>query len=229
MFGLFISVGLLGLLAIDPIGIAAMPILLTQKSPFVRSFMFLGGSFVALLAMGLLFALGLGAKVLHLESTQTWLVPGIELLAGLGLLIIAGMLLWRFKTGRLPAEPSDNLTERLHLSYRRLFVLGAVIVALQSVADVVFVIAMVRIGQLHLETMTLTAAVAIYATTALILQLAVVVAYRITPQRERIKTLGRVHKLLARYANQTLIGVSLVLGCALLANSCLAITGAPHL
>jgi hypothetical protein len=216
VFGLFFSLALLGLAAIDPIGIAAMPILLTQNKPYARSFTFLGGSFVSLMVMGFLFARGFGVRVLRFENTHAWLVPGAEALAGLVLLGIAGTLLWRVKTGRLSVEPSDNVTKRLRLGGWQLFILGAVIVAVQSIVDVVFVIAMIRVGQIKLSNIRLLAGIAAYAIAALVLQLAVVAAYRLAPQKHRLQTLDKVHRLLARYANQSLIGVSLVLGCALL-------------
>jgi hypothetical protein len=216
VFGLFFSLALLGLAAIDPIGIAAMPILLTQKKPFARSFTFLGGSFVSLMVMGFLFARGFGVRVLRFENTHAWLVPGAEVLAGLVLLGIAGTLLWRVKTGRFSVEPSDKVTKRLRLGGWQLFILGAVIVAVQSIVDVVFVIAMIRVGQINLSTIRLLAGIAAYAIAALVLQLAVVAAYRLAPQKHRLQTLDKVHRLLVRYASQALIGVSLVLGCALL-------------
>lgn len=216
MFGLFFSLALLGLAAIDPIGIAAMPILLTQKKPFARSFTFLGGSFVSLMVMGFLFARGFGVRVLRFENTHTWLVPGAEALGGLVLLGIAGTLLWRIKTGRLSVEPSDNVAKRLRLGGWQLFILGAVIVAVQSIVDVVFVIAMIRVGQIKLSNIRLLAGIAAYAVAALVLQLAVIAAYRLAPQKHRLQTLDKVRRLLAQYANQSLIGVSLALGCALL-------------
>lgn len=229
MVGLFISLTLLGLAAIDPIGIAAMPILLIQKRPLARSFAFMGGSLVALLVMGELFARGFGVIVLHFETTHSWLVPSVEMLAGLVLLGLATTLLWRLRTGRLSAEPSDTMVKRLRLGGWHLFILGAALVAVQSVLDVVFVIAMIRIGQLHLAATTLTAAVATYAVAALVLQAAVVAAYVLTPEQQRRQTLDKIHNLLLRYANQALVGVSLLLGCGLLINAILTLVGAPHL
>lgn len=83
MVVLFISLAVLGLAAIDPIGLAAMPVLLVQRRPFARSFAFLGGSFISLMVMGLLFARGFGLIVLHFEKAHTWLIPSAEVLAGL--------------------------------------------------------------------------------------------------------------------------------------------------
>lgn len=216
VFGLFLSLALLGLSAVDPIGIAAMPILLLQNDPFKRSFIFLGGSFVALMAMGLLFARGFGTVVLNFENSNTWFVPSVETIAGVVLLSIAATVLWRMKTGKLSVEPSETVVQRLRLGGWQLFIFGGLLVAVQSIIDVVFAIAMIRVGQLHLPAVTLVAAVVTYAGMALVLQFAVVAAYRLTPPKRRDKTLDRVNGLLAKYANQVLIGVSFLLGCALL-------------
>lgn len=216
MFGLFISLALLGLAAIDPIGIAAMPILLSQKQPYARSLAFLGGSFASLVIMGLLFARGFGAIVIRFENDHSWLVPSVEIVAGLVLLGIAATLLWRLKHGQLSTEPSTGMVKRLKLNNWHLFGFGAVLVAAQSVVDVVFVIAMIHIGQLHLSAAALVAAVLTYAVAALALQVAVVAAFALTPVKQRSQTLDKVHSLLTRYANQTLTVVSLVLGTGLL-------------
>lgn len=216
VFGLFISLALLGLSAIDPVGIATMPILLLQKNPFMRSFVFLGGSFVSLMVMGLLSARGFGAIVLSFDNSHTWFVPAVETVAGLVLLAIAGTVFWRLKTGKILVEPSDTMLKRLQLGSWQLFILGALLVAVQSIVDVVFVVAMVHIGQLHLPIIALTAAIATYASAALILQFAVVAAYKLTPPKQRAKTLDRVHNLLVKYATQALISASFLLGCALL-------------
>ena len=229
MLGLLTQLAVLGLLAIDPIGIAVMPILLSHKKPYARSFVFLSGSFFALVLMGLLFAVGFGAKVLHFESGQTWLVPSAEVLAGIVLLLIAARLLWLLKLGRLSTEPSDSMVRRLQLNSWHLLILGAILVTLQSMIDVVFVIAMIRIGQLQLNALALLTAVATYAIAALLLQLAVIGTYWITPQKQKLLTLDRVHTLLTRYANQAVIGTSLFLGSALLINGCLSLADLAHL
>jgi hypothetical protein len=216
VFALFTYLALLGISAIDPIGIAAMPILLLQKQPVKRSFIFLGGSFVSLIGIGLLFAKGFGQTILNFEKFHSWFVPGVEVVAGLTLLSIVGTLLWRMKTGRLSIDPPASMVKRLQLGNWQLFIVGALLVAFQSTVDVVFVIAMIRVGQLRLSNITLTAAVVTYAVTALVLQLSVVVAYMLTSPKRRAQTLDKVHNLLVKYANQALIGVSFLLGCVLL-------------
>ncbi|MEO8105198.1 MAG: GAP family protein [Candidatus Saccharibacteria bacterium] len=229
MLGLLTPLAILGLLAIDPIGIAVMPILLSQKNPYGRSFAFLSGSFGALVLAGLLFAIGFGTKVLGIESAHAWLVPGSEIIAGALLLFLAARLLWLLEKGRLTTEPSDNLVQRLRLSIWHLLILGAILVVLQSMVDVVFVIAMIHIGQLHLAVASLLTAVSTYAIAALLLQLAIVGAYWVTPRKQKLQTLGKVHRLLARFANQAVIGTSLFLGSALLINGGLSLSGLSHL
>jgi Sap, sulfolipid-1-addressing protein len=213
---LLIAVALLGLAAIDPIGIAAMPLLLVQKHPYRRSAAFLSGSFSSLVLMGLLFAKGFGQRVLHFEDHHTWLVPGIELLAGLILLGIAATVFWRQRTQPAATEPSARLQKHLKLSGIHLFLIGAALVAIQSVVDVVFVIAMIRVGQLHLSTPSLLVTVSTYAIAALAIQLLVVAVFRLSPANAKEQTLQKVHLLINRYANQLLIGISFVLGSGLI-------------
>jgi hypothetical protein len=216
MFGLLLALALLGLASIDPIGIAAMPVLLVQDRPFGRSFTFLGGSFTALMVVGVLFARGLGISVLHFENSHNWLVPDVEITAGLVLIGLAITLLKRAKTGQLSVEPSGRVARSLRMGNWQLFGLGAIIVSIQSMVDVVFVIAMIRVGQLNLSNAGLAAAIASYAAAALALQLAVVAAYRLASPRQRTKTLAKVRQLIKVYANQALITVSFALGGGLL-------------
>jgi hypothetical protein len=216
MVGLFISLILLGLSAIDPIGIATMPILLVQKNGLIRSFIFLGGSFVSLMIMGFLFAKGLGNIVLNFEKSYTWFVPSLEVVAGLVLIIIAGIVLLRMVRGKAKTELSEPIVKRLKMGKWQLFAGGFLLVAAQSIVDVVFVVAMIHIGHMQLSSFTLLVAVATYAVAALSLQLAVIVAYKLAPSTQRTKTLDKVNILLKKYSNQALFGVSLLLGCVLL-------------
>lgn len=209
---LFISLVVLGLAAIDPIGIAIMPIVLLQKHPYTRSFAFLSGSFTSLMVMGLLFSQGLGSRVLHFENRHSWIVPTIELAAGIVLIAIAATVFWRQRKQPLATEPSAKLKRQLELGNPHLFLIGAALVAIQSIIDVVFVIAMIRIGQLHLSTVALIAAVMTYAIAALVLQLAVIVTFRLAPRDQRALILNKVHKLVERYANELLIVISAALG-----------------
>jgi hypothetical protein len=216
MTGLFITLILLGLSSIDPIGIAVMPILLLQKKPFKRSFIFLLGSLISIIILGILFARGLGLLVINFENSNHWFVPTIEIVGGLLLLIIAGSILWRIRKGNVSMEPPDSIVKRLTLSDWQLFIIGITIVAAQSTIDVVFLVAMVRVGRFNLSNIDMFLAVTAYAIAALFLQLAVVAAYKLTPVRQRNKTLDKVHYYLLRYANQTMFIVSFFLGSALL-------------
>lgn len=225
MFGLFLSLFILGLAAVDPIGIAAMPVLLIQKNPYVRSAIFLLGSFIALIVMGLIFSRGLGTLMLRFEVTHTWLVPTVESLAGATLLVVALYLSWRTRKGRDSGEPSEFMMRRLRLGNWKLFVLGALLVTFQSIVDVVFVVAMVRVESLHLSFTLLVVGVILYAVSALLLQIGIVVAYRLTPLRHRVSILRVIHRLVVRYAERIVIAVSLVLGGVLLLNSILVAMG----
>lgn len=215
MFGLYISLFFLGLAAIDPIGIGIMPILLAQKHPYRRSFVFLGGSFVALITMGLLFAKGLGQLVLKFEERNHWFVPVIEVIAGSILVIIAAAVYAQSRKGKSSVEPSVRTKKWLRLNDLHLFLLGALIVTVQSVIDVVFVVAMIRVGQFQLSKVALVTAVATYAITALVLQLVVIIIFRLAPAQQKDKWLQKVHSWLVKYSNQTLIAVSLMLSCVL--------------
>jgi Ca2+/Na+ antiporter len=216
MLSLYVALVLLGLAAIDPIGLAIMPVLLQQKNPYKRSFIFLGGSFASLMVMGLLFAKGFGEIILHFDKTYSHLVPSLEIAAGVILLIIAAYVFWRSRAGKLQIKPSLSILKRLRLNNRQLFSAGMILVAIQSIADVVFVVAMIRIGRLNLSFATLLLAVLIYALAALILQLIIIAAYRLSPSHQRTAMLDKVHLLLTKYANQAIMVVSLILGCGLL-------------
>jgi Ca2+/Na+ antiporter len=212
MFGLYIALASLGLSAIDPIGIGIMPILLVQKRPYRRTFIFLSGSFVSLVIMGILFSKGLGNIVLRFEHQNNWFLPTIECLGGFILFVIATFLYIEFRKGKASVEPTGKLRQSLQFSNTRLFISGVLLVAVQSILDVVFVVAMVRIGQLHLSLPGLISAVVTYALAALVFQIVVVIAFRFAPAKRKAKTLDAVHRLLVKYANQALIVVSIVLG-----------------
>ncbi len=193
-----------------------MPILLIQPHPYRRSLIFLAGSFTSLMVMGLLFAHGFGRIIFNFEKTHSWLLPTVEAAAGITLLCIAATIGWRNRTGELSVEPSAAIIKRLKLSNWQLFLVGTLLVVVQSIIDVVFVLAMIRLGQLNVSASTLIAAVATYAVFALVLQLLVVLAYRLSPLKKRARTLDQVHWLLTKYTYQMLIGVSCLLSAILL-------------
>jgi hypothetical protein len=216
MYSVYGSLALLGLAAIDPIGIGIMPILLVQKHPYKRVALFLGGSFCALMIMGLIFAKGFGEIVLRFEHHSSWFVPTVEVIAAVVLLSIALTLYIKLRTGKASVEPSAATRRWLQLGGWQLFIAGAGLVAVQSLIDLVFVIAMIRVGQLTLSNTGLVGAVATYAVTALALQALVVGAFVMTPWRQRTRTLEKVHTLLEQYAYQTVIIVSILLSGILL-------------
>jgi hypothetical protein len=128
----------------------------------------------------------------------------------------------QYRRGKDSVEPSERTRKWLNLTNFHLFVVGALLVAVQSVLDVVFAVAMVRVGQYRLNDLQLVAGVATYAAMALVIQIIVVVAYRLAPPVQRTKRLKLVNTLLAKYSSQTLIAVSLVLGILLLGSALLS-------
>jgi hypothetical protein len=215
MFSLYLALAGLGLAAIDPIGIGIMPVLLVQRDPYKRALIFLSGSFVSLVVMGLAFAKGLGRVVLTFEHHNRWFVPSIELIGGATLLIVSLTVFWQLKQGKTAVEPAGKTRQWLSLGNSRLFVLGALLVAIQSVLDVVFVIAMVRIGQLQLSYLGLITAIITYSIMAIMLQLAVIAAFYLAPSKQKTAILEKVHQLLLKYSYQALGLLSLVLSATL--------------
>jgi hypothetical protein len=216
MTHLIITLVILGLLSIDPIGIAAIIIILTQKKPLSRSFIFLAGSFVALLLVGMVLAFGVGRELLHFDHGHRWIKPSVDLTAGVLLVMVSVVLYIRFKQGKEFTKLSNNLMEKLKLSNFRLFSLGAAIVTFQSVADVVFVVAMVKTGHMHIAVWKITISVIAYSISALVLQFIAILVFYLSPHNHRLKTLDKISSLLDRYAAQLLIEISLMLGVAFL-------------
>lgn len=215
MLRLLISTAVFGVSAVDPVGIAIVLILLAQKNPLRRCIYFLSGSFLSLIGMGLLFTQGFGTFLLRFETTRPWILTNIENAAGVLLVGMSVLILWRIKTGKLEIEPSKTIKERLKFGKWQLCLVGALLVAVQSIIDVVFVLAMIRIGQLHLHFVQITAAVLTYAVSALVLQLVVVAIYLYTPNEQRQKTLQKVHSFVENHAYKILAVVSLLLGLTL--------------
>lgn len=216
MISLFVSLALLGLSAIDPIGIGIMPILLAQKHPYRRVLIFLLGSFTALVTMGIAFARGLGQVALRFEQHNSWFVPTAELASGVLLLLICLFLYLRLKAGHATDGPTAKTQQWLKFGSVQLFTLGAVLVAVQSVIDLVFVIAMVRVGQYDLSLLAQFAAASTYAISALAIQIAIVIAFKLAPPKQKTNLLAKVHKLLTKYSNQAMIIISLALGIILI-------------
>lgn len=225
MIWLYIALLLLGLAAIDPLGIIAMPILLAQRKPYIRSAIFLSGSFVSLIAMGLLFSKGLGISIVRLEQQYVWILPIVELLAGLVLLVTGVYILVRIKQRTINDEPSSVMVRRLHLGNWGIFVVGVLLVAIQSVVDVVFAIAMIKLEALQVSFGQLVGGIVAYAIGALLLQIIIVIMYLATPPKLRKTVIERVRSVAERYAHRILVVLSFVLGGTLMMNSILTAMG----
>lgn len=225
--GLLSSVGLLGLAAVDPVGIAAMPLLLSQPRGVRRAVAFLLGSCVALLLMGLAFTQGFGRVILAVEARLPWLVPGIELVAGIVLLGTALVVWLRARAGKSDVEPSDSMRARLEAPPGLLFGFGFVLVILQSLIDVVFIVAMANVGQLRLPLVESGIAVAVYTTGALLFQALIVAAYLLAPAEKRDAQLASLAGWIHRNGTTITIVVAAVLGVALALNGLSGLRGGP--
>ena len=228
MNSLLLTLILLGLAAVDPVGIAAMPFLLLRQQPVQRSLLFLSGSFVALLIMGFVFSGGVGAILLRYEVKYSLVLPFIELVAGVVLLFVAAFLIRKGKTANTSVDLPGSIQHKLKISKSELFAFGAIIVAVQSTVDVVFIVAMIRMQQLHLSVLELLIAITTYAVAALAIQLAIVVAYCIIPSNQRKRLLSRVSYFTARYSQRSVIVISLVFGVVLCINALFALLGYTH-
>jgi hypothetical protein len=228
MLTLLISMGLLGLAAIDPIGIALVLLLLIQEKPYRRSLLFLGGSFFAILCIGVLFAKGLGIVILRTEHHHHWLEPGFQLVAGLLLLIFALYSYMRLRQGKHEDKPNKHLLHYVEAQDFLLFIYGFVLVIIQSIIDVIFVVAMTHIAGLRLHNVQLIVALFMYAVAALSIQIIIVIIYACTPQKHRNHIISKCNKLLDKYGSRITINIGLILGGLLLVNGLLITFGLRH-
>jgi hypothetical protein len=186
----------LGLAAVDAIGIAFMPILLAQRDGLRRALVFLLGSFLALLTMGLVFTRGVGSRVADFNERHPWLEPGVEVAGGAFLLVAGVVMLVRARSGS--GHAPDNLVDKLTLPLPLLFGFGVVLVTVQSLVDVVFAVAMVEISAEGLPFVQDIVLVLVYTACALLIQAAVVAAYLLTPHHQRDAAMGRLTDWLGR-------------------------------
>jgi hypothetical protein len=193
---LFVEVAGLGLAAVDAIGIAFMPILLAQANGLRRSLVFLLGSFLALMTVGMLFTTGLGTQIADLNERHPWLEPGVQVLGGVFLVGAGIFMLVRSRNGASHAP--DDLVEKLSLPLPLLFGFGVLLVTVQSLVDVVFAVAMVEIGAQGLSFFEDLLLVLTYTVCALLLQSAVVVGYLLVPQGRRIRVMAGFTEWLGR-------------------------------
>lgn len=209
-----------GVAAFDPVGVAAMPILLLQPRGIRRSWVFISGSAVALMLMGFAVALGLGGPLVEFSRRFPWLDDAIELGAGVVLVLLGGYFLLRARAANDNTNPesitSDSFRKRLSLPLAMLFAFGFILVIVQSIVDVVFLLAMVDMGQERLGMLATALAVAIYTVAALLIQILVVVAFqRLSPER-REQTLQRFSAFLDRRGELIAGIMMLLLGIALI-------------
>ncbi len=225
MLSLVVSLALLGLAAVDPVGIAVMPLLLTQPNGIRRSTWFLLGSAVGITALGVVFAIGAGHVLLRITDDHPWLEPGVEILCGV---LLAGFGLVLSRRGG-EVEVSAGLRRRLDLPGATLFGFGAGLVVLQSLLDVVFIVAMVNIGAKSLPTPEVLLAVAVYALAALLVQIAIVVAYTTAGPQRRARVADGVTGWLDRNGARAAVVASLGVGALLVASGISALNGGPSL
>lgn len=211
MLTTYLALALLGLAAVDPIGIGIILILLIQKHPYKKVFSFLFGSFVSLLVLGFLFAKGFGRFFLRIENQNHWFIHLVEIIVGIVLLIIAFVTYIKIKQGKNSIEPSQNIHRRLRSGGFQLFVIGAIIVALQSLVDLVFVIAMIRVGQLKINNLSLILAVVIYSIFALLIQIIIVGIFKFSPNKQKAEVLSKIHRMSVRYSYQIVVIICVIL------------------
>lgn len=215
-WGLLAEVAGLGFAAIDAIGIAFMPILLAQRDGLRRALAFLLGSFVALMAMGMLFTTGVGSYVADLNERHPWLEPGLEVVGGVVMIGLGAFMLIRTRTGAGGTHTPDNLVEKLTLPLPLLFGFGAVLVTVQSLVDIVFAVAMVEVAAKGLSVPEDLVLVLTYSVCALALQTAVVVAYVLTPHHRRDSVMSSFTDWLVRRGEFWAGLVALLFGAGLL-------------
>lgn len=209
----------LGISAFDPVGLAAMPILLAQPRGVTRAWTFLAGSVAALMLLGVAFASGLGGPIVRFSKQYPWLNPTIELVAAVILILIGGWLLWHARvtarSGAGASLASDSFVKRLKLPVGLLFVFGFLLVTVQSLVDVVFLVAMVEMGTRALGLLATTLAVGVYTIAALALQILVVVGYQLMSAERRGAALTSFNDFLERRGEWIAGWLTLLLGVVL--------------
>jgi len=214
-FALLFKLFWLGLGAFDVIGIAAMPILLAQPNGIRRAWIFVSGSAVALMALGWAFAYGLGKPLVKFNNEYPWVQHAIELAAGC---VLIGLGIWLYRRGRggsSKALTPDSMAKRLLLPIPLLWLFGFLLVTIQSIIDVVFLVAMVETGTRQLPFLPLLLAVTTYTIAALLLQVLVIVVYMALPHAKRAAAMTKFNTLLESHGELVAGIISLVLGIAL--------------
>ena len=124
---------------------------------------------------------------------------------------------------------SDSLRRRLDLPLGSLFGFGVILVILQSLLDVVFIVAMVNVGAKNLPVFEVVVAVLVYATAALALQIAIVTAYVWAGPERRTRVADTVTAWLDHYGQLAAIVAAIGVGAVLVASGVSALNGGPSL
>ena len=217
MLVFYLSLFMLGLTEFDPIGLIAVPLILGQKNYYRRITAFLLGGFLSLMVMGLLFAKGLGKALISFEHSNSWFLPTIEYVAAVVLFIVAGVAYWSLKSGKLSIEPGKKTRQWLKLNAIHLFIIGFILVVGQSLIDVVYIIAMIKIGQFHISNFQLVGGITTYSFGALVVQLVIVIIFMLAPKDQRDKLLVKIKDTVIKYSYKIVVVISLILGLILLA------------
>lgn len=229
MLSLLGSLGLLGLAAVDPVGIAVMPLLLTQADGIRRSVWFLIGSALGITALGVVFAIGAGHVMLRVTKDYPWLEPAVEIVCGIALFGFGVYLWWQRRRGQHGPEVSQSMQRRLNLPLGSLFGFGVILVIVQSLLDVVFIVAMVNVGAKNLPALEVLIAVLVYATAALAIQIAIVAAYAASGPERRTRVTDAITAWLDRNGMLAATIAALGVGVLLAASGVSALNGGPSL
>ena len=207
----------LGLAAFDPVGVAATLLLLAQPRGITRAWVFIAGSVSALMIFGVAVASGLGHPIVEFSRRYPWLDGAIEVGAGIILVVVAGWLLWHARKSGGSSLTPDAITRRLRLPLAMLFLFGFILVTVQSIVDVVFLLAMVEMGARLLGMLETIIAVAVYTLAALLIQLVVVIGYQSMPAEKRASALVRFNDVLDKRGELVAGILALLLGLVLIA------------
>lgn len=205
----------LGLAAFDPIGVAIVILLLAQPRGASRAWAFLLGSIASLLLLGMLVATGLGRPIVRFREQFPWLDTAFEVTVGVVLVGVGVYLLRRARSESGGLQP-EAVTKRLSAPLPLLFVLGFVLVTVQNILDVVFLVAMVETGARLLSALATLVAVGVYTLAAVVVQVALVVAYQLLPDARRQAALDGFNAVLEKRGEQVAGWLALVLGSLLL-------------
>ena len=107
------------------------------------------------------------------------------------------------------------MAKRLLLPIPLLWLFGFLLVTIQSIIDVVFLVAMVETGTRQLPFLPLLLAVTTYTIAALLLQVLVIVVYMALPHAKRAAAMTKFNTLLESHGELVAGIISLVLGIAL--------------